>query len=685
MTVRDSAGVFLQIISTPPAVAVGIEIDVYGASNLAQQIDTLEAARQVTFQKQLNQVGAGALLINRHDAKATSANLQKGNLMKVKINGNYVGGFFAEESARGFADPAGAGSEDFDIKGRGQLAYTERAIVYPTNYPTAKLPDVVYTTATRGAILANQIAQAKARGGLAAMSYDFSAALDSQSNPWTDTNTLTFHIGLSLLSLATQLAALGTDIYMDPLLNLHAYHALGVDRTGASAAAAVVFRQGHHIGSQPVSLDEHNSAVRSRLLVEGAGNNIQEVLDAPIEADTTVGRREGYLSYTASGDTQALNDAGAALLTQLALDAQPLQVTVTHGLSSAGTGDYEPFVDYDVGDWVVIDVPGAYDLAALRVVGITIQQIEGGDYTVALDLNSVYLEALIRQGQVSNSLSGGSSNTSGLIGSGSSQSAGSGRVASAVGDSPGYLFDKITAGAGIAKALLGTAPAETVSLIAQGMPAGGIAGQGLTKIDATDYHTQWVTPSGGGGGGTTRPLVDPTGLSWSWINQGVATVSLQGAAILLHSPVEGADNWHFRVKSVPTKPYTVIVHFYVGLIPTNYPAIGIGWLRSSDNHFAIGSMRGDEHLTSSVANSSSFQITGHYVDLNGTPSGAWGWMKLTDNSSVRTISLSRDGYNWVLFHSIATNTDVTPDRLIFGLEARSGFEAALTVDSWEEF
>ena len=34
----------------------------------------------------------------------------------------------------------------------------------------------------------------------------------------------------------------------------------------------------------------------------------------------------------------------------------------------------------------------------------------------------------------------------------------------------------------------------------QGVPTGGTAGQVLSKVDGTDYNTEWVTPSGGGGG-----------------------------------------------------------------------------------------------------------------------------------------------------------------------------------------
>ena len=39
----------------------------------------------------------------------------------------------------------------------------------------------------------------------------------------------------------------------------------------------------------------------------------------------------------------------------------------------------------------------------------------------------------------------------------------------------------------------------------QGVPSGGTAGQSLTKIDGTNYNTQWTTVSGGGGGAPTGP------------------------------------------------------------------------------------------------------------------------------------------------------------------------------------
>ena len=50
-----------------------------------------------------------------------------------------------------------------------------------------------------------------------------------------------------------------------------------------------------------------------------------------------------------------------------------------------------------------------------------------------------------------------------------------------------------------------------------GVPAGGTAGQVLSKINSTDYNTQWVTPSGGGGGGADGSVLSPSQIT-AWQN-----------------------------------------------------------------------------------------------------------------------------------------------------------------------
>ena len=64
----------------------------------------------------------------------------------------------------------------------------------------------------------------------------------------------------------------------------------------------------------------------------------------------------------------------------------------------------------------------------------------------------------------------------------------------------------------------------------QGVPAGGTAGQVLSKIDGTDYNTEWVTPSAGGGvqtDSTTSTVVGLLTLLNSLVANGKTILSLK--------------------------------------------------------------------------------------------------------------------------------------------------------------
>jgi hypothetical protein len=207
----------------------------------------------------------------------------------------------------------------------------------------------------------------------------------------------------------------------------------------------------------------------------------------------------------------------------------------------------------------------------------------------------------------------------------------------------------------------------------------GDAGQVLTS-DGT--HAAWAAAAGAGG--TERPLVDPTGLSWSWVNQGTATITTQGASLLLYHPAVNADDMHYRAKAVPSKPYSVIVHWKPACFALNYAGVAVGWM-ASDDHTAtyleiwVNAYR----IGASISGTPYNMGTSDYMSQNAP---SWPWVKLTDDSTNRRIYVSRDGYTWLLLHSIATDTDVTPTRLVFGVSSRNnaGFEAALMIDSWEE-
>ena len=77
----------------------------------------------------------------------------------------------------------------------------------------------------------------------------------------------------------------------------------------------------------------------------------------------------------------------------------------------------------------------------------------------------------------------------------------------------------------------------------QGVPSGGTAGQILSKIDGTDYNTQWVDNSGGGGGLSSVATTDLDGVSTATAGRIIA--------------VDGTDTTNFQqIDPATLDPYT---------------------------------------------------------------------------------------------------------------------------------
>lgn len=410
---RLSNGEWLQVLSAIPAPGVPIEVDIYEPDGVSM-LDTLQNAYQVKWQDQLNDVGSGSFMLNAHDPKATTTNLQKGNIVKLKIGGVYRFAFVIEEPEYIPVSQAGKHDETWLVQGRGVLSLLDRVEVYPLGWPTPAGPgDVLYTGAA-GTMLWALLVLASARATLP-FTYDDWSTVDSLNNPWPDVEELKFHAGTNLLDVINQLTALGVmDVYMDVNLHLYAYVSRSRD-----FSSAVIFRAGRHIADDKLHNKKHYSAIKSRVLVEGGtdattGTPVYVEVVSGLETDPGIGRREGYLSMTNSTDVPTLTRAGEATLAGTAADAEPIQLPVKHGFPGPSPGDYEPYYSYDNGDYVTLDVPGVYDMAKYRVLSLTIaQRTNGTDYTILLDLNSVYVEALLRIAKQLGGKVGGSGGTSG--------------------------------------------------------------------------------------------------------------------------------------------------------------------------------------------------------------------------------------------------------------------------------
>lgn len=882
MVTRVSEGRFLEVLEPSALVNLPIELDVYDGGNPGTMLATLEAAWDAAFQVEMSEVGSGKFLLSRSDPKATASILAKGNLVKVKTGGVYRGSWWIEEPVEVLTSTREAAGENWQVKGRGALAYIERAVVYPPVWPTqpaafrsashsanvqdgattiscgrpsglvngdtmvaavafvggsskdispppgwkevrrinegtaigvavfvkqagsgepstyqwafgnttqavanivalynaspdyttyaftstseptgdtithpsldigivdgalltfaistagtGMTPPAGYTEATDdaqrtgrvmesayrlgpplgetgdvtttntasgswiglhfyvpstatndaaflgetfGGVLSTLIDRAQARGGLTDLTYDFTATVDSQGNPWPDTFDLTFHAGTSLLDVWRHLVSLGLEGSMSHDLKLSAFVDMSRDRTGD-----VILRKGSHFLGD-VANTGHYAGLRTRFLVEGAGGRIIEVVGT-LEGVPTIGRREGFLSMATSDAATDLSRAGTQALEIAALEDEARSLPVDHGLVT--DGQYEPWEDYRLGDYIGLDPAGTGEWASERVVGITIAHRDSLDYSVVLDLNSVSLEAAVRMRRQLDALakSSGGGTASLALGSGGAPGGGSGSsglVQATAGDTPGYLVDKIEVTDKLLKTLGGVSGVRTVRLDVD------VPGLGTGTPDGTKFLRDdgvWSAVSGSGspwpldngrpfsstyGDHFTGASLDP---KWTRRNYTAGAEEFQqgsfGSILRLNPAGRAVGDGYFQSVSLsggqvlsvvgkvtPRAWGTGIFGFGLVVIDASGNGVGIVEYSSTPQSFLLINFNTYTSYQSQYVQPGSTAINQNVRQFNTQP--PWDtprWMQITGSGSSWQMFVSLDGVDWSPISSVLT-------------------------------
>jgi len=407
---RTSNPLYLEVLSARPQAGVHLEVTVWDGANPANMLAELQNASSIHVQHILSDIGSGSFQIAVDDPKATTANIREGNLVKVRLNGVDVFPYFIEAPKQVISE---SGKSYWELGGSGALSSLGQAVVYPPGWPTPTGGDRIWANATAGDILKTLIDEAQARGSLAHITYDFDATVDSHNQPWPNDLNLTTHAGTRVLDVAKQLAALGVVLSMTPNLVFQAFVSYG-----RHLESSVVFREGRHIAGDVTKVGIR-SALQNAQLVEGASGKFVEVNDPASIADPYLGRREGGLSFTSSGDPTTLQNAGNAQISLTKADANAISVPLDHGRTG---GLFTPYSDYLPGDWIALDVPGQYEMETFQILGLNLAQTPNDDYTTTVDLNAVALDYLVRLRNMitaqSGTASGASGGASGALGFG---------------------------------------------------------------------------------------------------------------------------------------------------------------------------------------------------------------------------------------------------------------------------
>lgn len=325
--------------------------------------------------------------------------VEPGLWIETSYRGSFIGsgGFWVENMERDYVARGDRGGRFVRLTGRGALSYLERAIVWST---TAQ--KVSYTGKSAAYILIDQFTAAQARGALPALRWDFTASVDSDGEAWTDSHTLDFQVGTSLLDMVRQFADMGIDFYCQVDLPtqdvvLFAF----ANPYGSDVSSTVVF----HPGKDILSLVDIqiSSEMRNAYIVERA-DGLSDISDATSISER--GRREAKFSAGS-----APTEASAEALAQNELDQRKApQRQIRLRIQDRADVFPKAFVDYDIGDTIGVDFAYGSVASAYRIRGMELDwNTDDGKAEITLLLNNIILEQQIRQGQLLRRIATGTS------------------------------------------------------------------------------------------------------------------------------------------------------------------------------------------------------------------------------------------------------------------------------------
>jgi len=338
----------------------------------------LDGAFQKSWLDQLNDAGGGSFMIHANDDKATATNLKVGNIVKVRYRNVDIGAWVIEEVSKTLVDTGEEATKVITCSGRGLLGSLEKALVYPSDLEDATTAERAFTTETKAGIIKTLYDEFLARGG-GILTTTFTDAVDTDLDSWTDSVTMNFKAGQTVLAVLRQLCALGLEVTTNPDRSFNAYLAAGSD-----LSSSVVFRHARNILAS--TYKEMGADMANAGLAEARGL-FDESTDAT--SISTYGRQEQYLPIQNTSDNTLLGDANDLFVSEYKDPITAITLSVTH------ENEY-PGIDYNVGDTVRVEIPGEVS-SDYRIRGIAIQEGTGPcDLRVHLELNSVEMEYLQR-------------------------------------------------------------------------------------------------------------------------------------------------------------------------------------------------------------------------------------------------------------------------------------------------
>ncbi len=192
--------------------------------------------------------------------------------------------------------------------------------------------------------------------------------------------------------------------------------------------------------------------------------------------------------------------------------------------------------------------------------------------------------------------------------------------------------------------------------------------------------------------GPVLQFTDPTLQSFAWINQGSATVATTNGGIYLQGSAAAGQDLKIRKKSAPATPYTITAAFLPHLT-ADFNTAGLCFREASSGKLHVFAVYVDSATATNLIGLRSGKWTdattfsAAYSTVSGIAvfSGPVVWLRIADNGTNRICSLSNDGQNWRVFHTIGRTDFCTADEVGFYVNAiNATYPPAMTLLSWKE-
>jgi hypothetical protein len=215
------------------------------------------------------------------------------------------------------------------------------------------------------------------------------------------------------------------------------------------------------------------------------------------------------------------------------------------------------------------------------------------------------------------------------------------------------------------------------------LPAAGEAGRVYAPTDApnlrVDDGSVW-TPYGP----IYRLTTPPAAASWTWTNQGGATLSDSPVGPFMYAPHASGDLVRYVTIAYPATPFVLTCCFTCVQPRANFPQFGFVLDAGGPQFTFVGPKLLSGLPAWTVAHWNN--TTSWHDALVEEPCLVYGapfWQRMTDDGTHRTYYVSADGSNFVQWaQETSTNWIAAPTRLGWGIDLTNNLDWGLTLLSW---